>query len=229
MAFTIGIYDLYAYTIPGILYLYNLSLVLTLFQRQPEWAGLDQLKNSEYLVWAIGIVIAAFVLGHLMASFAHAFCFQVIYPFRRRKQDYEAKMSIESLRKIKSLFPEREIDFKENEWKMLFTALRHKDLEISRVIDKYEADSILMQNISLGLILLFVLQVTRFFTLGFDWPQLAGGFLALVFSSVAYLRAERFHDWFFQGVYQHALIYGDNLKQVVKNIRGNVPKKKKAD
>ena len=208
MSITIGIYDLFAYTIPGFLYLY----VINEFFRVIGWQSFqfDQIKEGTGLVFAAIAVICAFVAGHLFDYFANWFCFRLLTRYKVRDA---------SLNTVKEKFPHLNIQFETYDWDPLFTILRQRHLEFSRVIDSFGATNILLRNVCLSLLLLSLLYV-RILILDFSLATLVVVLGTLVLSWVAFHRSRLFYFWFFTDIYTASLEYGTNLKEVVEYNRG---------
>jgi len=204
MSITIGIYDLFAYTIPGFLYLY----VINEFFRVIGWQSfqIDQIKDGNGLFFAVIATICAFVVGHLFDVFANWFCFRILTRYRIKDA---------SLDTIKEKFPNLKIRFETNDWDPLFTMIRQRNLEFSRVIDSFGAANILLRNICFGLLLLSFLYI-RILILDFTWSTLTVVIGILVLSWVAFHRSKMFYFWFFMDIYNASLEYGTSLKEVIE-------------
>ena len=63
MNFSVGVYELFGYTVPGSLYL----AILAYAAERLEWPGLDQLGSVDETLVIVGVILAAFLLGTVLA------------------------------------------------------------------------------------------------------------------------------------------------------------------
>jgi hypothetical protein len=146
MSFSIGIYDLFAYTIPGFLYLYvAYELLQKLGVIKFGILNLPALPDGYGLFIFVLLLVIAHLLGHLIDPLAHWFVYRLFKPF---------KFSERVLPRIKNLHSDIDIKFQPKDWGLLFSMLRLRNQELARTIDTFEANSIMLRNISLGLFLL---------------------------------------------------------------------------
>jgi hypothetical protein len=206
MSLTIGIYDLFAYTIPGMLYLFVILVYLWRFQIvQASISNLSDLPSGiAWLVFVFGIA-AAHVLGHLLDYFAQRFVFQLL---RRRKDSERA------LQELKQRYPNVDIQFEAVDWNLLFTLLRERSQDHTRVIDSFEANSIMLRNICFSLLWLSVLQI---YTLMSSFSVLGLIFVlgTIILTFVAQQRSRMFHRWFIVEIFEASLNFGNNLNEVI--------------
>lgn len=217
MSINLGIYDFFAYIIPGLLYLFVLN----------EFSRNIGLKFVDFLTWlqpgqapnaifVLPILVIAYVMGHIFDVLAYQFYLEFIYRLRHKK-----KVSEKQLQYLKERYPNLDIQFESKDWNIMFTFLRGRNVEIARIIDKYQADSIMLRNIALGMLILALIYIGIFFSAG-SWTSLfyAGStFLASLF---AIKKSNRFRTWFYSGIFEASLEYGKSLKEVAEyNISKN--------
>jgi hypothetical protein len=205
MSITIGIYDLFAYTIPGFLYIYVLYAYLIRFG--PKFGPLKTppLPDGYGLLIFVLLLVSAHLLGHLLDYFAQRFVFRIL----RRRSDSER-----ALHELKQRYPDVDIRFQAVDWNLLFTLLRERSQDHTRVIDSFEANSIMLRNICFGLLWLGILQI---FALVDSFSVLRmiffAGTMTLVF--VAQQRSRMFHRWFIVEIFEASLNFGSDLNEVV--------------
>ena len=150
MSITIGIYDLFAYIIPGFLYLFVIN---EFFERLGvgyiKSSDLANLQSGSALIFIAVFAVVAHLLGHLLDQTAR----WLVLRFPKRRRDPEM-----ALNHLKDRYPNVDIQFDSKDWPLLFTLLRQRNLEHARVIDSFQAYSIMFRNIFLGLSLFVVLQ-----------------------------------------------------------------------
>jgi hypothetical protein len=206
MSFSIGIYDLFAYTIPGFLYLYVIYDLLTKFGVSTfDLKMAFAIPDGYGLLILILVLVSAHLLGHLFDMFAHWFVFRLFKPYK-----YSEKM----LNRIKELHSDMDIKFQARDWGLLFSMLRQRSLEHSRIIDSFEANSIMLRNISFGLFLLAILQLYSL-TSNLTFLPVVIAIGLFIFSFVARKRSHIFHTWFLTDIFESSLIFGNSLQEVL--------------
>lgn len=206
MSISIGIYDLFAYTIPGLFYLYVIFEALRQFKVfRFDVSNIPDIPSGYGLLVFVLLVVVAHLLGHLLDYFAQRFVFQLL----RRKKD-----SDRALRELKERYPKIDIRFETTDWNLLFTLLRQRSQDHTRVIDSFEANSIMLRNICFGLFWLVIVQayavVVSFTTLG-----LILALAVAIFTFVAHQRSRMFHRWFIVEIFEASLNYGSSMNEVV--------------
>lgn len=206
MSFTVGIYDVFAYTLPGFLYIY----IIYAFISRIEGFRLAQLTlptipDGYGLLILVLFLVLAYMLGHLFDVFAHWFVFRL---FRSHK------FSDAMLERTKKLHADLDIRFKPKDRGLLFSMLRQRNIEHAHIIDSFEATSIMLRNISLGSFLLALLQIPSIF-LNLSMFSIAVVFGLLVISIVARKRSQMFHAWSITEIFESSLRYGNSLNEVL--------------
>lgn len=206
MSITLGMYDLFSYLIPGILYLYVINQLLGLFKAD-LFAVLPKTPNSaplpDLILVTLGIV-AAFVAGHIFDLVARVFVFRLIY----RKKTSETILT-----NIKQRDTDAKIQFKADDWHVLLVLLRQRNLQVAQSFDKHEADSIMFRNISLIALLLGLISIARAILENPMFWILA--VLGLIVCIMTARRSYTFHTWFFEGIFLAALEYGNTMDKVI--------------
>lgn len=210
MSISIGIYDLFAYTIPGFLYLYLINEFLHLIGW--NYFQLTNLPISNEIVVGIVITLGAYLAGHVFDYFAYWFCFRLLTRY---------KIMDASLDRLKVKYPDLNIQFQPRDWDPLFVSLRLRRLDYSRVLDTFGATNIMLRNVSFSFFLLALFQVYNMFV-DFQVSLLIVTVGSLIVSRVAYLRSRIFYVWFFSDIFSASLEYGTSLKEVIEYNR---PKK----
>ena len=75
MSISLGIYDVFAYVLPGLLYLYFYNEVLKLLHQ--SYIDINQLKEIGY-IFLVGVL--AYLVGHLMDFVAHRTWIRLLKP-----------------------------------------------------------------------------------------------------------------------------------------------------
>jgi len=202
MSLTIGIYDLFAYTIPGFLYLF----VINEFFRLIGWnyLQLNRIRQGDSLILVTFAILCAYITGHLFDFFAQWF----------NRLLSSRKPPEVALTRIAERFPTFGVKFGSRDWEVLLALLRQRAHEYSNVIETYGATSILHTNICFGLLLLAMLQIYQMI-LGYSPVALAVTIGIVVLCYAAYRRSRMFSVWFYREIYEASLHYGNSLEEVV--------------
>lgn len=222
MSVSLGIYDFFAYVIPGILYLFVFNESLRIFEIKffdiTLWIQSGQSFN---LLLFIPVLIAAYVIGHIIDPLAYNFYHKFIYRLRHKKKIYEKQLQY-----LKEGYPKLNIQFNPKDWTILFTLLRERNTEITKVIDKYQADSMMLRNIALGTLLLTIVYFGKFLLTVF-WVDLVISLGVLIISLLAINKSNQFRTWFYTAIFEASLGYGTNLKEVINySFKGRINEKK---
>jgi len=200
MSFTFGLYDFFSYTVPGVLYILVADRLLSFFHLPHLDVNQFTANFSSALIW----VVAAFVVGHLMDSISIRWYYRLI----------GFKAETKAMHDFKDKYKRLEIDFTIHDRQSLFSVVRHNNLDLALYIDNFKAMSFMLNNISLGLFLLVLEQVTEMIVGGFTVFGLVAAALAAVFSAVALNRSAMFNEWHWRAVYQHARQYGKSIPEM---------------
>jgi hypothetical protein len=210
MSITLGIYDLFSYLTPGILYLFVINQFFFVLGRKAiDVMSWFQPGQSIGFTVVIPILVGAFIIGYLFDILSYRF-FGFFYRFRKRP-----KLSEQSLFSIKQRYPDMKIKFNANDWSTLFVFVRLRNLELSQLIDKFNADSIMFRNFSFGFFLLSVVCVIDFFKTG-NWAFLISAVLAFFFFLIAHTRSNGLRIRFFKQIFRASLAYGKSISEVVE-------------
>ena len=210
MSFAIGIYDVFAYTVPGFLYMYVIFVIFSLIGgskfAQIDWSTISEGYGVILFVLLLGV---AYLLGHIFDVFAHWFVFRFIK---------HRKIADEMLERTKKLHADLDIQFNSKDRGLLFSMLRQRNLEHAHIIDSFEANSIMLRNVSLGSFLLALLQVPSLI-LRFSWFTVLVAVGLLLFSFITRNRSQMFRSWAVTEIFEASLRYGSSLKEVIEYDR----------
>jgi hypothetical protein len=207
MSITFGIYDFFSFTIPGVFYLFVVNEFLNLL-------NLPHLILKDVTIpQLVLLAVLAFIAGHLMDIVSFSLWYQ------RLKRSSASKDGLEEL---KTQCPTIEIGFLPSEWAALFYILHQKNYPAIQTIDKYKADTLMMRNLSFGLLLFAMLQIAVFIINGYSLLAIILFFLSLLFSVITLRRSMRYDRWYYRAIFAGALIYGTSLLEIIdkeKNSR----------
>ena len=214
MSINFGLYDFFSFLIPGLLYIFTFGKLLVdlgwNYSKAVPWEAVD----FNNIIIILPVVTFAYIVGHIMDVIANGIFFRAIRSIRNRSKK-TIPVEEKALAIQKEVHPELDIKFSEKDWFLLFNLIGQRNINLSQYIDKYQADSIMLRNISFGSFLLAIFQI-----IGNVGPSisssLAIAILSLVFSIVAFLKSEDFRMWFFSSIFEASLEYGLSLEEVVK-------------
>jgi hypothetical protein len=213
LSITLGIYDVFSYAIPGLLYLFAFNEVLRLLQL--PFVDILQLNNPSHLV-LLGLL--SYLVGHLFDYISHYIWYRRFYPGKSEER------ALSSFKTSSGLTA----DFDPHQLSILLSVIRHDNTEVCNAIDKNKATSIMLRNVSFALFLLTLVFAVSAFISGFSLIFLLGAIATLVSSIVALRRSDVFNQWFYRLIYQQSLVYGNSLNEVLDNTRLKATKEGKA-
>lgn len=211
MSITLGIYDVFSYAIPGILYLYTFNEALRLL-RLPN-LEMTILTEGAYLL-VLGML--AYLVGHLFDFISHKVWYRRFYPGKSEERAYK---------RFKSL-PEVNAEFEPMQWSLLLSVIRHNDMELCNTIDKNKATSIMLRNVSSALFLLTIVFAVSAVIDTFSLIYLLGAIASLVGCIVSLRRSDVFNQWFYMLIFQQSSVYGANLKEILQSQSNGAGKEK---
>lgn len=205
MSVNLGIYDFFAYIVPGLMYLF----LLNDFSARMGWFSFDLAQaNSQIGIGAVGVVaLAAYVLGNIFDPLAHWFCFKLLT---------RGSMPETVLEDLKRQYPALRIAYQPKDYHMLFVLLRARNPAFAQTLDRFESNSIMLKNVSFISALFSVLrlpELVRNFNVLEALLVLAG----MVVCLLAYRAGKMYHTWFFLDIFQASLEYGLNASAVLAN------------
>jgi hypothetical protein len=210
MSFAASVYDVFAYTLPGILYIYVGNEVLKLI-------GGSYLTYQDFTSSAVTVLIlfVAFIVGHQMDFLADIWR-------TPKKTKTSSTMAIEEL---KGLYPHLKIDFRPHDRAILFAIIRRFHGEIAATIDNNKAISVLFQNVSLGFFLYSIVLGIKLFAEGFAAANLLLLIVVIILSFLARQRSKLFNLWFNSLIFETALTYGTSTNKIIRQTQSVSNKK----
>lgn len=208
MSIRVGLYDFFAYTIPGSLYLFTviyLGVVL-------GWLYIDfQLLNNLSLVQIGGFIALAYITGLTLDTIAR-------YWHRFFKPKWLSKKVLDD---FKAKYAHLDIKFRYGDWGVLLARLRSENIDIASEIERLNVTSIMLRNISLNLIFLAVLQIFEFIKTNFVWhPVLSVSFIFL--SIMAGRESTKFQAWFFSAIFEAVTARSLEISDLVVRKQENI-------
>jgi len=189
MSVRIGIYDFFAYTIPGSLYLTTIAyLCSTLGLIQIDSQVLSALSTLQVILLAI----LAYTIGLVLDPIAKQW-----YRLFKPKD-----LSKTVLDEFKQAHPELNVKFGTNDWPIIFAYLRQESDEIAHNIERLNATNIMLRNLSFNLVILSAIQMVRLLQANFYVLDVILLAVFVVLSLISGRESVRFARWFYSGQYQ---------------------------
>jgi len=212
MSISIGVYDFFAYTIPGIIYLYVVNEFLHLLKL--PYIAINEISN---ITQVILIAVVAYILGIIFETFAFYY-FKILYHKDKHRKE-------EALDDFNFQYKDIKHNLSANEVSLYWNAIQHKNPQITDMINRTMAQSIMLRNISLGFLMLAILYIFLFVLNGFLANYILVVLISFVFSLLAARRSRTFYLWYYRDIYGFVLNYGADLTEIYPFIKRIEPKK----
>ena len=212
MNFRLGIYDLFSRIVPGGFYL----IAFVEFARALGWIKIDlSLLKDVGILPSVILLLIAYLVGSAMERVGAAWR----RIFRKREVSARALESFKQKHADQWVF-----DFEDKDWPIMRAYVYIHNPSIAEEADRFNALSIMLKNISLGLAILMVDEVIQFInTNNLLFLVLAGALLFLSYQMV--ILASTQSDWFYSYIYETILAYRLNLEERVKPVKTTVKRK----
>lgn len=187
MSIKVSIYDFFAYTIPGGLYVLLIAYACSIFGLlQIDWLKLD--LSAAQIIIAVGL---AYIAGLILDPVAGLW-YCLFKPKNLREVAFQ-----EFQKRYSSL----KTNIRSEHWPMLLAYIRRESIDLATDIDRSSALNIMLRNISLGFMALALIQVVQFArTLRF--PHLILCVALVGFSTIAIKESLKFGKWFFVSIFE---------------------------
>jgi len=200
MSIKIGIYEFFAYTIPGIVYLSAGVYFLCAFDKIQ--LSIQSWKDLPLAIYAL-LLLAAYILGLLMDPIAKGVWYNRFFvPKDKSRKDADTAEIVYDAMLDK--FPEPKIH--PRYWYSMLVYLYKENPELASSIDRFNASRIMLRNVSFALVVsAFVEFVWGLVMQDYLWA-VASFALLLIFAVIAGKESAKYHRWFYQGILQAAFV-----------------------
>lgn len=211
MSITLGIYDLFSYLIPGMLYLYVLNELLRLM----KWSFIDHSAILQSGSSAPGTIVVMFLL---VAAYFVGNLFEIIRSILLDKWLYFGAPD-RALTKIRRRLAHSniQVEFNYDDWSIFQEGLLVRNDDKLGDAERNKANALMMRNFSFGAFLYAVVQLISFIQAPGNIYHLALIVLGVAVGLLCYQRARRFDEWHYRTIYSQALMYGPSLKAFLEN------------
>ena len=194
MGIKVTLYDFFAYTIPGGFYIATFVYLGVML----GFISIDaQILESLSLSQIIAFAIIAYVTGLILDPTSRPW----YYRFFSKSFNQESLDDVNSWSSIK-------ITTDPKSWAVLLMFIRVQENSISDSIERYNATTIMLRNISFSLLLSSMITLILIFQTQFYFWNIALCVILFCLSILAGREAARFHRWFYQAMYQAIVAYG---------------------
>jgi hypothetical protein len=205
MNIRLGVYEIFSRIVPGGLYLAAVGQLLHIL-------GLytfDLQTISELpLLLSIAILLGAYSIGGAMDRLAIVW-FRLFAPRGTHGRVFES---------IRRQYGKRwHLDFTGEDWNLLLSHIRTRDFELAAELDRYNAVSIMLRNVSLALTLIcFNLLFQSVQTASWTYALLALGlFLTAI---LLILESKKFREWYYDNIFRTALGYRIEMEELIRPV-----------
>ena len=197
MSIKIGLYDFFAYTIPGVFYLAIATYSAVLF----GWLRMElTMLNGISLIAALFLLGAGYVTGIVMDALAELW-HRLFNPKGTKQRAFH------SLRKN---HPGVETRFQANDFGFLLAYLRNKGGDQVAEVERVNVYGVLLRNISLGFAILFVVHIAYYFVVTPAIGALVLASVLLALSGMAGFQGAKFRKWFYEAMFD--AVVGEAMK-----------------
>jgi hypothetical protein len=215
MSFAISIYDIFAFTVPGLLYLFVINEGLRIL----NYSKIDLSQLNLVAQWVV-IVLLAYIVGQIFDFISLRLWVKLWYRLPDEERAY--------YKEFRDSRPDNETNFNPKQWSTLFALIQREDHITAERIDRNIAIRGLLRNVSFGLLIYSLLQFYLSFQAAFSLANFLLAICFLVLSFISLQKSEYYNTLLYTNIFQHAALYGKNLEEVMQSIRDTTPKKSQA-
>ena len=216
MSVPIGIYDFFAQTLPGSLYLFIVFYFCSITGLvNIDFKAINNLTGLQIVLIAMVAYIFGLVLDPIAKRWYRMF----------RKENAPEKI----FAKFKANYPQLELKFRADDWVILRAFIRRHNKDFAFEIERMSVLRLMLRNLSFGFFILAIILVFQFATQGFIPIFIIAGISLFVLSILAGRESAKYGDWFNAGIYEAIIAYGTEASDWVtpKNVHKETKSKGK--
>ncbi len=188
MSIRIGIYDFFAYTIPGGLMLCIALGVLDTCGFPDLWIKIFSLNTLQVFSLIIACYLLGFVISPVLSKWSQFF----------EPENFEK----DALERLKKRNPDLVFNINPSDWAIWFASIRRESMEMALEIDRFLAISKMVRGVSLFLLLSGTLGLVNIILNRISAWYLPFVGLLFVLSIVAVRESIKFKRWFYFEIYE---------------------------
>ncbi len=186
----IGLYDFFAYTVPGGIYLFTIIYVLV----KAHVIHVSQ-RIEDFALSATGVIlitIASYVSGLLFDFFTSRW----VRLFRSK--NFPQKV----LDEFRARYPYLDIKFRALDWQILFAKIRQESPENGSTIEQNNVTNLMLRNLSFGFAVLCIVQIVEFIVTMNSLNVVFSVIFGLL-SAFAQMQSDKFARLFFIQIFEY--------------------------
>lgn len=212
MNIRLGIYEIFSRIVPGGVYIAAIVQLLNVL----GLLVIDlQALNDLSLIASLGLAVVAYIVGGALNPYS--FIWIRLFGLKG--------VSDETLTAFKQRHRDHwDIDIHDKDWPVLLAFLRTKNIEVSGDIERQNAISIMLRNVSLGLGFMagnFVISSI----INLKLEHFLAAILTLVVSILVARESTKFRRWFYDNIFETILAYRIELEKMIKPKYGGAKQK----
>lgn len=190
MSIRIGLYDFFAFTVPGVFYLLIVGYTLALFQVPTgNYGALNDLSISSFIV----LVGAGYITGQLVDPIAYGWMRLFYGPNTRQR--------VWAFHHFQQVHPRLVPNFEVTDWEILLQMLKAKHPDVASEVEMHNVASIMLRNISLGFTILAIVFLAYYLVVAPNVWNLVLATVCLVLSYIGLRQSRMKREWFYAGIF----------------------------
>jgi hypothetical protein len=191
MGIKIGLYDFFARTIPGGIFLAALLYILRRNQIYAfTFTGMSGIEVSLF-------AICSFVAGFIIDPIANNFLYRLFFP----KGQNEEKTMIEWNKKQSGF----EVYPREMPWYISLSYIKRHNLEMAYDVERLRVMSVMLRGASFGAVIFTVIFAIEFIGLEFHFKYVIFSLLCLAAAIISILESVKYRTWFYKALYESVI------------------------
>lgn len=187
MSIKLGIYDFFAYMIPGGIAI--AAFLFVLINRFGLIIDFTQLSATHILLFGI----LSYLSGYVVDAISGRMWLDFFHP----KNLFE-----KTINEFNERNPSIKVSLKEMDWYIVFTYIKKQSIDIADTIDKLNAQSKMLKNSGFGAVIFSIIFLVEFFSSKYHVNNLLLSIACLVVAIILAKQAVKFRSWFYVSIYQ---------------------------
>jgi|SRR5262245_20971871 len=215
MSIKVGLYDFFAYIVPGSFFIFTVIYFLFIV----GVIKIDfQLVNNLSVFSIIALSVIAFIVGLIIDRFAR------LWQRRFFRSKYT---SDEVLEDFQATHPNLKFNFQGKEWAILLAFLRKSNPDlIADTVERHNASNIMLRSISLTLMLLSLVQGINIIKLNWNIWHAVLCLIFIISSILIGKESARRKQWFYRTIYEAVIAGQMQFSDLVSSNKDGVLEKK---
>lgn len=191
MSIRVGLYDFFAYTLPGIFYIAIITFWLNTI-------GLLVIDFSVLKDFSLEVLFVFVGAGYITGLIIDPIAYRLMRFFNSRNSD-AAKAAYDEFTQQHSWV---NLNYEANDWNILLRAVKSVSMEAAVDVEQHNVAFIMLRNISFAFVLCLISSVIYYFVVLPNIWALGLGFLFLIMAILAMRRSKIRRDWFYISIFE---------------------------